>query len=547
MTESSLEHVTVVIPAAGPPPQGVVGLSNVTCPAMVPVGGRPVIHWTLRYLISLGLRRFIVAVSERGLFVEDFVECTFGRDATVEFIVPSRDAGPGWTLHELLEGVQTRSALAVLGDTHFQFADPTVLAGSDAFVLTGPVEDAHRWCTAEADEGGLLTALHDKEPREGGPHDALIGVYFFPEVEPARKSARAAVDASPQRAEISAILEGIGAIRVHPSGDWLDVGNADRRASSHRTLLQKRDFNDLDIDPVFGTITKRSRHLAKFIDEINYLRLLPPELSVLYPRVLSFSTDWDDAFLEMEYYGYPSLSEVFVFENVDPAAWERVFEHLYELITRGFMRFSRPLAPDCLDEMLLEKTRQRVDALGDHPARRLLTEGVHVDGRQLPGLDRIWPEIISRVAAMSSNGRGSIIHGDLCLSNVLYDLRARIVKLVDPRGSFGAAGIHGDPRYDVAKLYHSVFGQYDFIVNDLFTVEVEGGRARLELRTRPYHRQVLERFERVFFPGFDRAEILLITGLLFASMPALHYDTPRRQLAMAIRALQLLDEAGVGS
>ena len=28
----------------------------------------------------------------------------------------------------------------------------------------------------------------------------------------------------------------------------------------------------------------------------------------------------------------------------------------------------------------------------------------------------------------------------------------------------------------------------------------------------------------MFFAEFDRREILLITGLLFASMPALHYD-----------------------
>jgi hypothetical protein len=47
----------------------------------------------------------------------------------------------------------------------------------------------------------------------------------------------------------------------------------------------------------------------------------------------------------------------------------------------------------------------------------------------------------------------------------------------------------------------------------------------------------------VFFADFDRREILLITGLLFASMPALHYDAPRRQIAMYARALQLFGEA----
>ena len=54
--------------------------------------------------------------------------------------------------------------------------------------------------------------------------------------------------------------------------------------------------------------------------------------------------------------------------------------------------------------------------------------------------------------------------------------------------------------------------------------------------------QIRDRFERTFFSRFDRQQILLITALLFASMPALHYEAPRRQAAMYLRALELLDE-----
>jgi hypothetical protein len=134
------------------------------------------------------------------------------------------------------------------------------------------------------------------------------------------------------------------------------------------------------------------------------------------------------------------------------------------------------------------------------------------------------------------------VHGDLCLSNILYDLRSRVCKLVDPRGSFGTAGIYGDPRYDVAKLYHSIYGLYDFITNDLFHVAIDGTRVDLEIRSRQQHEQIQRRFEKVFFAEFDRREILLITALLFASMPALHYEAPRRQMAMYARALELFAE-----
>lgn len=86
-------------------------------------------------------------------------------------------------------------------------------------------------------------------------------------------------------------------------------------------------------------------------------------------------------------------------------------------------------------------------------------------------------------------------------------------------------------------------GLYDFIVNDLFRVSLTGTRVELSIRAGSAHREIEERFARVFFAaGFDRRDIQLIAALLFASMPALHYDKPQRQLAMYARALQLFAE-----
>jgi hypothetical protein len=110
-TRKRIENTTVLIPAAGRVPEGIIALSNISCPAMIPVGGRPVIHWTMSYLRSLGLRRFIIAVAHRGMYVEDFVECTFGKDCDITFTVPTTDASVGGTLHDLAEATLTESAL----------------------------------------------------------------------------------------------------------------------------------------------------------------------------------------------------------------------------------------------------------------------------------------------------------------------------------------------------------------------------------------------------------------------------------------------------
>ncbi len=554
MTLNAASATTVLIPAAGRVPEGLLALSNIQNPALIPVAGRPVIHWTMSYLRSLGLRKFVFAVAHRGGFIEDFVNCAFGSSCEVTFITPSKPGGLGQTVADLARAVDTARALVVLGDTHFQFVDPSVLASDSPTVLVSPVEESYRWCIAETDSSRIVRGLRDKEADLKGPLDALIGVYCFPDARLLKESSAAAVaaaDAAGRPTEMKAILDRVAAVtplKAERAGDWLDCGNADRQAASHQALLQKRAFNELKIDPVLGTITKRSRNVEKFIDEINYLRLLPRELAVLFPRVVDYSVAWDSPHLTLEYYGYPSLSEAYVFENVDPGVWERIFSHLKTIVAERFMAHARPLPHGALEDMLLTKTRERLERLQGPPelVRLVGHRGpVQLNGREVNNLATLWPKLEAEVARMAQGARGSIIHGDLCFSNILYDLRSRVCKLVDPRGSFGKQGTTGDARYDVAKLYHSVHGQYDFLVNDLFSVKLDGLALDLELRTRPAHEQIRDRFEKVFFAPrgpFAKRDVAIITALLFASMLPLHDDAPRRQLAMYATALKLLDE-----
>jgi dTDP-glucose pyrophosphorylase len=550
MTYRNRENITALIPAAGRVPEGILAFSNIVCPAMIPVGGRPLIYWTMRYLLGLGIKQFIIAVAQKQMFLEDFVACTFGPACHVKFLVPSADQGLGGTVRELAEAAETVGSLVVLGDTHFQFADDTILDANETTVLTHEVPDPYRWCTVEVNKQGAVEEFHDKSSSVKTPAQALIGVYYFPRTAELRDASNAAVNANRtmhQPTQMAQILQRLpGVIHTVPAREWLDCGNPDRQAASHQALLQKRAFNELSINPVLGTITKRSRHTDKFLDEINYLRLLPKDIAVLFPRVVDYSADWNEPYVTMEYYGYPTLAEVFVFENVDAGIWEQVFTHLRSIVLDEFGRYHRPLSAQVIRDMYLDKTRKRLAELIDHP---VLGDLVHnadaliINGRTLANIPAVWDRIEERIDRLATNSQGTLVHGDLCLSNILYDLRCRVCKLIDPRGSFGTPGVYGDPRYDVAKMYHSVYGLYDLITNDLFDVKVNKSEISLGIRSRPFHHDVCARFERVFFSDFDRSDILLLTGLLFASMPALHYDMPKRQIAMYTRAVQLIHEA----
>src|SRR4051812_41374347 len=107
------------------------------------------------------------------------------RRCEYSFIVPNLgpEGGPGDTVVSLLETVKTKSALIVLGDTHFQFANSESLDRAEPLVLTWPMSDSYRWCVAERDDRGYVRRLLNKVPNLPGEQDALIGVYYFPDVD----------------------------------------------------------------------------------------------------------------------------------------------------------------------------------------------------------------------------------------------------------------------------------------------------------------------------------------------------------------------------
>lgn len=78
--------------------------------------------------------------------------------------------------------------------------------------------------------------------------------------------------------------------------------------------------------------------------------------------------------------------------------------------------------------------------------------------------------------------RFHIIHGDPTFSNTLVDDQGR-VWLIDPRGSFGASRVYGDPLYDWAKLYYSVVGDYDAFNRRGFRLTVDSSEAEIVIQS----------------------------------------------------------------
>lgn len=108
----------------------------------------------------------------------------------------------------------------------------------------------------------------------------------------------------------------------------------------------------------------------------------------------------------------------------------------------------------------------------------------------------------------------SFIHGDCTFSNLMLREDGSPV-LIDPRGYFGFTELYGDVRYDWAKLYYSIVGNYDrFNLKD-FKLEIKEKEVSLQIQSNQW-----EDMERDFFTltKADPEEIKLLHAVIWLSL-----------------------------
>jgi hypothetical protein len=257
----------------------------------------------------------------------------------------------------------------------------------------------------------------------------------------------------------------------------------------------------------------------------------------------------------MEFYGYPPLSDTYVFGNLDLGVWAEIFNALsVTLSDMGChqLQTEPTMIRQALHDMYVRKTTERLAQIQQDPEFAEIFLGqLRVNEAPVPPLAEVMAhlEAILDTAGLLDADAMCVIHGDLCFSNILYDRRSRLIRLVDPRGRFGPFDIYGDARYELAKLSHSVNGGYDFIVNGLFHLEQTKDAIAFRVFESERHQDIKRLFNERFLAGSPRLlrQVRLIEALLFLSMAPLHADRPKSQLAFLARGLELLRPAYQGT
>lgn len=336
-------------------------------------------------------------------------------------------------------------------------------------------------------------------------------------------------------------------------GEWLDFGHINSFFHSRTKMTTQRVFNELEMTS--RVINKSSKNNAKKIfAEGSWFANIPLALRLYTPALIGLDkgqTDFESASYQLEYLYLLPLSDLYVFSGLSVDSWQTIFTAIAKMF-EDFSRY-RPekFEPKLLhefNELYLPKTQKRLSEYVEQSGYDLNTRYIVDDINQVSLLDIAEQSAVHIRSTKPEDV--TVSHGDLCFSNILFDARVGAVKCIDPRGISpnGECTIYGDRRYDLAKLYHSVIGLYDFIVAGRFSFLDQVHNQDLVIKHGfPDFLKIVEYFnEIVLIPsGYTEKEILAITIHLFLSMLPLHSDRPDRQkafIANAIRLFKLLKE-----
>lgn len=514
--------------------------------AMIPVNGKPVIGWILDDLLTKGIYTATVVMKYDDDALLRFISSAYSGRLSInvkrlkksESILTSLQAG-------LEEVPDARLVRIILGDTLIR----DTFINDDSFAYASKVEMSSRWCVIRTNENDEIIDYVDKPEKEIQAPLILSGYYHMINSMWLKQCVDQAL-AEGER-ELSKVLSKYSEkypIKAVLAKEWFDFGHIDTLVSSRQKLLQARYFNSLKVDPLYHTVTKISQNNDKLDDELNWYLLLPEELKVLCPRIVRYSrSDSREISITQEYYGYPTLAELYVYSDLRKDTWTSILKILIKLHNE-FRKYRDSLERHHVFNMYFTKTEQRLDTLRkqkDEWANLLSYPEITVNEKKIKNLPLLWNFIEQRSHDLSENASISIIHGDYCLSNILFDINSQIVRLIDPRGSFGAKGIYGDPRYDLAKLRHSICELYDFIVADMFDLSADADFRNFSITI--YCTELVKGVSREFDKlvvenGYSLEEIKFIEALLFLSMIPLHKGKPLRQQLMYITGIKLLNE-----
>ena len=321
-----------------------------------------------------------------------------------------------------------------------------------------------------------------------------------------------------------------------------------------------RAYNNFHLNKDKGIFIKTSKE-TRLKDEIEYYEKINAidSLSIFFPRYLKnlsknqIKATSEEYELALEYLAYNNLGNIMLFDDHDVFFWQNIIS-LLNIAFTDFRKYEiNKDFENIAKDMYIEKTLRYYYDLKNNFSifNNICSKAViRINGKLYDNFESIWHKIqylITQYIQSNKNNSLCVIHGDCCFSNILCGINpisnTPVIRFIDPRGSFGAPGIYGDPLYDIAKLRHSYEGGYEFIISDKFILNYDkesNDKFCFSFNNFLNKTSIQNLFQANSM--YNLPEAKLIEGLIFIGMCSRHYDSIERQIVMYCTGIKILNE-----
>lgn len=543
--------INTIILAAGRMDYKNTPFHGVSSYGMMPVRGKPFILWCLEAAEkNVAENEITVVVRSNNSKLISYLNNLISWGKPIRLAVYDRSVfDTDNILTSILVGLQKCDldvpTQIILGDTMIRGSFPEI---KNVVLASNEIRASGAWCLIEnSSKNQIIKFFNKQKGLDIGDKAALIGYYKLDDSKLLRHSVDQALNnCMTEISDALNIYQKRQNIAVQMTSDWLDFGHISSIVKASHELFSVREFNNLKVDSIRGTITKTSRNKQKLSDELYWYQHLPDELKIFVPRILKAKETKTTFSLEMELFGYPSLSEIFVHGENSFEDMTYMLDKLFK-IQKTFLKYTTEANQSELAAIYRQKTIARVAELFETETLRPILEQDYllINGKTFRNYNLLIDDLKSEIERLIAyNGKFSITHGDYCFSNILFDTMNYTFKLIDPRGRFLSRTIYGDARYDIAKLRHSAVGLYDFIILGFYNL-LQKNNSEFEftiladenvLALESYFDKLVLRY------GFSTHQIKVIESLLFLTMIPLHKENSKRQKILYLIAIVKLNK-----
>lgn len=477
-----------IIPAAG---KGIRfrELGKLYPKCLLPYKNKPIIYHIIKSVYN-DFDEIRIIVDHQSLEIKKYLNFLSLKKIKIINLDKKKHQGPAKSMYCGLQANE-KSVLMLLSDTIYNFN--LFKKNKSNWLSVMPVKDFARWCLIDNKNN-----FFDKPKVKIPTNLALSGAYHFTDPLYLKKCCEKIFKNLPIKTEVqfSHVLElykkkyKLNLIK-HNQSNIKDFGTLEEFFQNKNNPIS-RSFNKIKINS--NNVIKSSKiYPDKVLREAMWLKYAPEFIQPILPKVTSI--DIVKSSFVAEKISSPTLREIYLYIDKSFDVWIDIFQKI-----NNFINYSKST----------QKKGNFWSKIIEKNLIRIKSNKIFLDKFQyIVKNSKFYNEV-------------SYYHGDLVFSNIFYDLQKKQLKLIDPRGEF-----FGHWLYDVAKLYQCVYGKYEFIDTQLYTVQ-----NNYTFYYDKGNQYVQQAFEKIILSKLNKNElnfVKLLVASLYLSLIPLHSHNKKNQ------------------